>query len=122
MKKTVVKIVVLASLCVGVAYSFAGDEKDKKLPAMDLNQNAMMEAMMKFAAPGEHHEHLKPLAGNWKTTSKWWMGPGEPTISHGKCRNEWILGGRFLKMDFKGASEEFPFEGVHRSIHTVALF
>ena len=111
MRKTVVRVVALAGLCIGAAYSLAGDEKDQKKPAADAAQAAMMEAMMQIAAPGEHHAHLKPLAGAWKTTTKWWMGPGEPDISHGKCRNEWILGGRFLKMDFKGTSAENPFEG-----------
>ncbi len=112
MKKTVVKVVVLASLCVGAAYSFAGDEKDQKKLATDTAQDAMMQAWMKLAEPGEHHEHLKVLAGTWKTTTKWWMGPGDPDISQGVSKNTWILGGRFLQTDFKGSSEEHPFAGL----------
>jgi hypothetical protein len=111
MRKTVVRVVALAGLCIGAAYSFAGDEKDQQKPAADAAQAAMMEAMMQIAAPGEHHAHLKPLAGSWKTTTKWWMGPGEPDISHGVSKNTWILGGRFLQSEFKGTSEEHPFAG-----------
>ena len=112
MKKTVVKVVVLASLCVGAAYSFAGDEKDQKKPGTDTAKDAMMEAWAKLAEPGEHHEHLKVLAGTWKTTTKLWMGPGEPDISQGVSKNTWILGGRFLQTDFKSSSEEHPFAGL----------
>ena len=112
MKKTNAMFVVLASLGLWSAYSSAGDEKDQKKPAADVAQDAMMRAFMKLAEPGEHHEHLKVLAGTWKTTTKYWMGPGEPEISHGVSKNTWILGGRFLQTDFKSTSEEHPFAGL----------
>ena len=111
MKKTIAMFAVLASLGLWSAYSSAGDEKDQKKSATDAAQDAMMEAMMKLAEPGEHHEHLKVLAGTWKTTTKWWMGPGEPDISQGVAKNTWILGGRFLQMEFKSTSGDHPFEG-----------
>ncbi len=111
MKKTIAMFLVLASLGLWSAYSSAGDEKAQKQSAADAAQAAMMEAWMKMAAPGEHHDHLKALAGTWKTTTKWWMGPGEPETSQGVSKNSWILGGRYLKMEFKGNSEEQPFEG-----------
>ncbi len=111
MKKTIVMFAVLATLGLWSAYSSAGDEKTQKKSAGDAVQDPMMEAMMKMAAPGEHHEHLKALAGTWKTTTKYWMGPGEPDISQGVSKNTWILGGRFLQMEFKTTSGEHPFEG-----------
>ena len=111
MKKTIAMSVVLASLGLWSAYSSAGDEKNQKKSAGDVVQDAMLEAMMKMGAPGEHHEHLKVLAGTWKTTTKMWMEPGEPAVSNGVCKNTWILGGRFLQMDFKSSSEEHPFAG-----------
>ena len=112
MKKTIAMFAVLASLGLWSAYSSAGDDKTPKKSAGDAAQTAMMEAMRKLAEPGEHHEHLKPLAGTWKTTTKWWMGPGEPEISQGMSKNTWILGGRFLQTEFKGSSEEHPFAGL----------
>ncbi len=111
MKKTIAMFAVLATLGLWSAYSSAGDEKTQEKSAEDAVQAAMMEAMMKMAEPGEHHGHLKALAGTWKTTTKWWMGPGEPEISHGVSKNTWILGGRFLQTEFKGTSEEQPFAG-----------
>lgn len=112
MKKTIAMFAVLASLGLWSAYSSAGEEKDQKKSAADVAQDAMMQAFMKLAEPGEHHEHLKVLAGTWKTTTKWWMGPGEPDISQGVAKNTWILGGRFLQTDFKSSSEEHPFAGL----------
>ena len=112
MKKTIAMFAVLASLGLWSAYSSAGDEKAQKKSATEVAQDAMMQAWMKLAEPGEHHEHLKVLAGTWKTTTKWWMGPGEPDISQGVSKNTWILGGRFLQTDFKSSSEENPFAGL----------
>ncbi len=112
MKKTMAMFAVLASLGLWSAYSSAGDEKAQEKSAGDAAQAAMMEAMMELAEPGEHHEHLKVLAGTWKTTTKYWMGPGDPDISQGVSKNTWILGGRFLQTDFKGSSEEHPFAGL----------
>ncbi len=111
MKKTIAMFLVLACLGLWSAYSSAGDQKDQKKPATDAAQDAMLETMMKMGAPGAHHDHLKVLAGTWKTTTKMWMGPGEPGISQGVSKNTWILGGRFLQMEFKSSSQEFPFEG-----------
>ena len=37
-------------------------------------------AVMKLAAPGEHHQHLARIAGDWKAASKMWMEPGAPPI------------------------------------------
>ncbi|MCH8854223.1 MAG: DUF1579 family protein, partial [Planctomycetes bacterium] len=96
MKKRIVSLVALTSLCVGAGYAFAQYDKEKEKSPADQAQAAMMEAWAKLSEPGKHHEHLKALAGTWKTTTKWWMGPGEPDISNGSCKNEWILGGRFL--------------------------
>ena len=112
MKKTIAMFAVLATLGVWSAYSPAGDKKDQEKPAGDAARAAMMETWMKMAEPGAHHEHLKPLAGTWNTTTKWWMDPGEPDISHGVSKNSWILGGRFLQTEFKSSSEEHPFAGL----------
>ena len=59
---------------------------------------AMMEAMMKYGTPGEHHQHLKPLAGTWKFSSRFRQDPEKPwNESTGEAKFEWILGGRFLQ-------------------------
>ncbi len=76
---------------------------------------ALMATMMKYATPGEHHGHIKTLAGKWKFTSKFRQVPDAPwNESGGESTTEWILGGRFLTQRVKSpATEAFPmdFEG-----------
>jgi hypothetical protein len=95
--------------------AFAADKAAKKSDTKDpkAQQDAMMEMMMKAAAPGPMHELLKPMAGNWKTTAKSWMQPGaEPQVSEGTCESTWILGNRYLQSTYKGDMGGMPFEGV----------
>ena len=72
-----------------------------------------MAAMMKLAAPGEHHQHLAKLAGDWKASSKMWMEPGAaPIESSGTMHIEPILGGRFTRSDYKGSFMGLNMQGM----------
>jgi len=77
----------------------------------DAQHQQMMEMMMKASMPGPMHELMKPMAGNWKTTAKSWMGEGEPKVSEGTCESSWILGNRYLQSTYKGDMAGMPFEG-----------
>jgi len=59
---------------------------------------AMMEQWMKLTAPGQYHELMKGLLGEWNTTTEmYWSGPGtDPVITHGKSSRKMVLGGRFM--------------------------
>jgi len=73
----------------------------------------MMEAYMKLNAPNENHEFLKNFVGEWVVTTTAWMQPGEEAISSvGTAKAAMIIGGRFLKVDFKGTMFGQPFEGI----------
>ena len=73
----------------------------------------MMEAYMKLNAPNENHEFLKNFVGEWVITTTAWMQPGaEPISTVGTAKAEMIIGGRFLKFDFRGAMFGQPFEGI----------
>jgi hypothetical protein len=75
------------------------------------DQQKMMEAYMKMSALNENHEHLKIFAGDWEVSTKGWMYPGaEPALSQGISKGGMIMGGRFLKMHFKGTMFGQPFE------------
>jgi hypothetical protein len=77
------------------------------------DQQKAMEAYMKMMATNENHAHLGQFAGDWNVTSKGWMMPGqEPQTGQNTARAEMILGGRFLKMEFKGTMFGQPFEGL----------
>ncbi len=106
---------VVVVIVMGSGAAFAADKVAKKSDTQDpkAQQDAMMEMMMKAAAPGPMHELLKPMAGNWKTTAKSWMQPGtEPQVSEGTCESMWILGNRYLQSSYKGDMGGMPFEGV----------
>jgi hypothetical protein len=51
--------------------AFAGDEKAAMDPAAE-------QAMMAAMTPGEHHEHMKKLVGNFDYAIKMWMDPSAP--------------------------------------------
>ena len=64
---------------------------------------AQIKAMMEMAAPGELHEYLKPLAGSWNCSVKYWSAPAaQPQESTATMEKKWILGGRFLTEEYKG--------------------
>ena len=72
-----------------------------------------MEAYMKMMAVTENHEFLKNFVGEWEVTTTAWMEPGaEPVITQNNAKAELILGGRFLKVNFKGTMFGQPFEGL----------
>lgn len=120
------RYVVMAAYCLAAA-AFAQDghkhdhdghdhgdhEKAKSAQTAEMDEAAMMEAWMATAAPGPEHKHMEALAGNWKTVSKHWMQPGaEPSVSEGTCKNEWVLGGRYMQATYKSDFMGQPFEGV----------
>jgi hypothetical protein len=71
-----------------------------------------MKMMMELATPGEHHKSMDRLVGTWKASIKMWMGPGEPTVSDGTVKYEWVLGGRYLRSTHSGNFNDMPFEGM----------
>jgi hypothetical protein len=96
----------VAALAAPAVAAFAGEDK----PAMD---PAAQQAMMQAAAPGEHHAHMKKLAGNFDYTIKMWMDPSQPPMeSAGKRTAEMILGDRFLVEKYTGIFMGMPFEGI----------
>ena len=72
-----------------------------------------MNRMMELARPGEHHQHMHKLAGNWKAHVRFWMQPGAPpSESDGTAMTTPLLGGRFFQTDFKGTFGPDPFTGL----------
>lgn len=76
-------------------------------------EQAMMKKMMEYGTPGEEHKRLEPMVGNFNAVVKMWMKPGDkPTESKGMATHTWIMGGRYLKQEFKGEWAGQPFEGL----------
>jgi hypothetical protein len=84
------------------------------VPALAGDEKAAAAAQdpMAMIMPGEHHAHMKKLAGNWDYTMKMWAEPGvTPTESSGKRSAEMMLGDRYLHEKYTGTFMGMPFEG-----------
>ena len=84
------------------------------VPAMAGDEKAAAAAQdpMAMMMPGEHHGHMKKLAGNWDYTMKMWTEPGvAPMESTGKRSAEMMLGDRYLHEKYTGTMMGMPFEG-----------
>ncbi|MFQ5724628.1 MAG: DUF1579 domain-containing protein, partial [Terriglobia bacterium] len=102
-----VLLVVVVGLLLGWAAPLRAQEQT---PQMDPQ---MMEYLEKYAAPGEHHQHLEMLAGTWTTQATFWPAPGAPTMeSTGIAEHHMVLGGRFLQTSYRGDFAGMPFEGM----------
>lgn len=79
---------------------------------MSAEEEAMMKKMAELGSPGPHHKHLEALAGNWETSTRFWMAPGQGgEATKGTCKRKWILAGRFLTEEFEGEAMGQPFNG-----------
>ncbi len=122
-------LIVVGVVAVGAAVYLAGNAVGQnsgggaQQPSAD-EMKAMMDGMQKYMAgikPGKHHESLNHFVGSWETTMKmWWGGPGSPPIvTKGTSEAKWVLGGRFIKDEYKGkmpdmtgATKEIDYEGI----------
>jgi hypothetical protein len=90
--------------------SLLADEKAK--PAAP-GEQAMMEAWMKAATPGEAHKKLQPFIGTFDVKVRNWMAPGAPVMeSAGVSESRWVLDGRWVEQRFTGTFMNQPFHGI----------
>lgn len=106
----IVALVGITTLVAGRAWS---DDKKQPPTKEQQKENEMMAKWAAAGTPGAFHKKLDVFVGDWKSVSKFWMAPGqEPQTSEGEMRMTWILGGRFLKQEYKGQAMGRPFEGM----------
>jgi hypothetical protein len=73
----------------------------------------MKEMWRKLATPGTPHKMLERRVGRWSAKTRNWVTPHEPPVeSTGSCERKMILGGRFLREDYKGEMFGTPFTGI----------
>jgi hypothetical protein len=76
-------------------------------------QQAMMEAYMRAATPGEHHAHHARAAGTWKATVSFWPAAGAPADqSMGQATLVSTMDNRYLHEEFTGTAGGQPFRGA----------
>ena len=75
--------------------------------------DADMAAYIAAAAPGEQHEWLAGMAGEFDVTTKMWFDPAaEPVESTSRHEAHMGLGGRYLMDHYEGSMLGTAFEGV----------
>jgi len=100
----------LCALALAIALPLAAQDKP---PQMTAEQQAMMQAWEKAAAPGEPHKQLATMQGKWNVKQTMWMDPkSEPMVQTGSATNKIELGGRHLRQDYHGQWMGKPFEGI----------
>jgi len=77
------------------------------------SSESLVDALVRYAMPGEHHKLLEKMAGQWDMTIKYRMNSETPAVeSQGTCERKWILGNRFLLEEFDGGALGLPFQGL----------
>lgn len=104
-KKLFVAVLMAFLMCAGAV--IAQEEE----AAMSAEEMAMMQAFEKAGTPGDQHAQLAKMAGEWKVSAKFWMGPGDPVLSEGTATRTMMLDGRVLAESFEGEFMGMPFVG-----------
>lgn len=108
-------LVLVATGCLALAVAaLAKDEKaDKKNQPAGAPGPGDFEAFMKANAPGEHHAHLKQMAGTFDVEMDMVMAPGAPPQkTKGVQKSQMMLDGRYLHGDYTGDMMGMPFHGM----------
>jgi hypothetical protein len=58
------------------------------------------------SAPTPEHKALAPFVGDFDQATEVRMGPGEPMKAHSIAKGEWVMDGRFVKIDSHSAPDE----------------
>ena len=75
--------------------------------------SAQMEAWAEAGTPGEHHQHLNQMLGEWEGVFRMWMEPGgEPMEMPGTIKREWVLDGRYVRETVESEAAWGPFRGI----------
>lgn len=86
------------------------------LPAQDgetAEMDAAMQAFIEAGMPGEHHDHLQKLVGDWTYAAKFWMpGSDGPMTTEGAMTATSLLGGRFVQYVYTGEMMGRSFTGI----------
>ena len=105
---------IFAALLMVATVSLATEQEQEGAPpeGMTPEMQAEMEAWAKLAQPGEHHKHLEPYAGKWKSDIKMWMAPdAEPMTYESMSEARWVMDGRYLEWTHSADFQGMPWEG-----------
>src|SRR4051794_12261608 len=58
------------------------------------------------SAPTPEHKALEPFVGDFDQQTKVRLGPGEPIRAHSIGHAQWVMDGRFVRVDSQSAPDE----------------
>lgn len=103
----------LRCAAVAMALLVVGPVLAQESGATSAEQQAMMEAYQRAAAPGPQHAALARMAGEYTLTVTMFGEPGsEPEVSTGTASRRMILGGRYLEETVHATMMGEHFEGI----------
>jgi hypothetical protein len=103
----------VAAVCATILVSAGLLAQDQGYEQMSPEEQAMMQAWMKYMTPGEEHAKLAVKAGEWTYKAKYWMGPGaEPGRFEGTAKIKPIMDGRYILEKVEGEFEGQAFHGM----------
>ncbi|MFQ5430276.1 MAG: DUF1579 domain-containing protein [Phycisphaerae bacterium] len=107
--RTPLVVVALVAVTALVTRQVISDEK----PGQSKAHEEMAAKWRAMNSPGPFHKNMDPMVGDWVAASKYSPAPGvPPEVNKGTCRNSWIMGGRFIKQEYRGKAMGEPFEGL----------
>lgn len=107
------RLTVRFALALVVVCTAAFAQSEQQQPKLTPQQQAMMDAWMKFATPGDAHKALEHMVGNWDAKVMMWEAPGtEPHTSTATSEAHWLLGNRYVQENVTGTFMGMPFQGV----------
>lgn len=107
-------LLAVSAMALGVAAVVVGAAgQDQKGTAPSPNdQKAMMDAMTKYATPGQPHKQLAAMSGVWTARVKDLSAPGTPQESDGTATFSMVLGGRYQELKYTGMMMGQRFSGL----------
>ena len=105
------RILLSILLAAGLGVAARAQEEAENTVGEEAVEEEVLDPLKQLTEPGEHHEHLDRLAGDWDLTIRVWTSPdGEPVEAAGTAEARWILGGRFLWTIYRAQLFGQPFE------------
>ncbi|MCA9300548.1 MAG: DUF1579 domain-containing protein [Phycisphaerales bacterium] len=100
------------TISLGIAAVLGAGFASANFAQPEIDEAQMMELWMAAAAPGDAHDGLKRLVGEWTCTSRMYMAPDAPPMeSTAKASCRLVMGGRFVEQRMQGEMMGMPFEG-----------
>ena len=106
------------ALCLLLAVGCASGEKNTSsgvIPANydgEMTPEAMMAAMVELGQTGPEHRALDFFIGEFRVDLTSYVPGMEPIESRGRMINKWVLGGKWVQGEFRGAFAGEPFSGL----------